>query len=1414
MQVRSMMMAVGASVLAALNCGAADMPYIYGAQYYRAPTPARENWDGDLANIRRKGFNTVKFWVQWRWSERREGEYYWDDLDELMRLADKHGLKVVLNLILDVMPEWVERDYPDSLMVDIDGRTVRATAPGWRQLGGYPGPCYSHIEMTKKRQRFTHAAYSHFKDAPALLAWDVWNEPERIAAHRTNDLVPALCFCASCKRDFRLWLARRYGKIERLNNVWGRCYTSFDAVEAPVDVRCISDFIDWRAFHRDVLHRDAVWRLDMLRKTDPSRHPHLHVVTATGAFSPAVAVDDFTLARSCEIFGSTMVNDPYACAAGVSAAQGRYYYNAEWHLNFGSIGSFQRVIGRDLFLYDQISQIGWGIKGCLFWQFRSEVLGTEAPAWGLVRPDGSDRPVVRHAEEFIKAFSPHADEYLRCRRPDARVLVWRSADNETFHYCRYNGVNRYHDGMSAWCSALYALNVPFLVCDTEMLESGAGASADVLVLPQAMYLRGRDVAAFQAFSKAGKTILAEMNVGAYDADKGRFSPVVPGFGLADEWGVREVEATSAIHLPAKEASCVSAEGTDDVSKALRSSGVRGDDYFSFDAVDGAKGLGAWDFAQLEAIGGEVLARFGGAPMAVCTTLASGGKVFYFGTQLGTAAAEKGDDEYLRHALAMALKSAGVPTDDAGGLHVDTLLDETGAERFAVLVNRSEKELPVRLPRGNWKELFGADMKTLRPKTAALYVKTGQPAPMEEAILWPSGKTELRALADSRIMSMPDGSVGVETGVKYRWPGMKMDFLDGECDLSGFGRVTVAVSNTTDRSLTVHLSIKGSLQQGTTPGGSVKLSPYSSGEIIVDLCNIPWALDSPLELNGMRGFPKSAGKGTSFDLRHTSSFHVFLNKCKEPSGFSIRRIAVSGSNKGQKLLSSKTFLPFVDRYGQFIHDDWPGKIHNDAELETARKRESDWLERNAASPIPDADKYGGWAGGPQLKATGFFRTEKVGGKWWLVDPDGRLFFSHGIDCVQLADASTGADAGTGVGFRESYFAWLPPKDDILFGCCWGQVAKPSSRDIYSDPAHVPYDTFNFSLANVIRKYGPQWRRSCADLTQARLRAWGINTIANWSDPAIYEMRKIPYTATFKTSGPAIDGCFGWWGKFPDPFTPEFTASAKKGAEAEARKSGADPWCIGWFVDNEIRCGNDDFDLGRAVLRSSARQPAKVAACEMLKRKYGSVAALGDAWGTSYATWDAFLAATNVPDEKLCGPDLLEIHRVVMARYFRTVRDAVKSAAPNRLYLGARLVWGRDIPYEESARYCDVVSINIYKRPPLRDLPPGSADKPIIVGEFHFGAFDRGMFHTGLVAVRDQDERAQCYREYLNACLDHPRYVGAHWFQWQDEALTGRADGENFQIGFVTVADSPYPELVQAARDIGSTMYRRRFASLKR
>ena len=41
----------------------------------------------------------------------------------------------------------------------------------------------------------------------------------------------------------------------------------------------------------------------------------------------------------------------------------------------------------------------------------------------------------------------------------------------------------------------------------------------------------------------------------------------------------------------------------------------------------------------------------------------------------------------------------------------------------------------------------------------------------------------------------------------------------------------------------------------------------------------------------------------------------------------------------------------------------------------------------------------------------------------------------------------------------------------------------------------------------------------------------------------------------------------------------------------------------------------------------------------------------------------------------------------------------------------------------------------------------------------------------------------YGHYVSEALEHPAVVGTHWFQYRDQMVTGRGDGENYQIGFV-------------------------------
>jgi len=71
----------------------------------------------------------------------------------------------------------------------------------------------------------------------------------------------------------------------------------------------------------------------------------------------------------------------------------------------------------------------------------------------------------------------------------------------------------------------------------------------------------------------------------------------------------------------------------------------------------------------------------------------------------------------------------------------------------------------------------------------------------------------------------------------------------------------------------------------------------------------------------------------------------------------------------------------------------------------------------------------------------------------------------------------------------------------------------------------------------------------------------------------------------------------------------------------------------------------------------------------------------------------------------------------------------------------------------------------------------------------------------------------YAAYVRSALRNPLIVGTHWFQYKDQATTGRGDGENYQIGFVDICDRPYGETIEASRSVGYDMYEYRLKTKK-
>jgi hypothetical protein len=550
-----------------------------------------------------------------------------------------------------------------------------------------------------------------------------------------------------------------------------------------------------------------------------------------------------------------------------------------------------------------------------------------------------------------------------------------------------------------------------------------------------------------------------------------------------------------------------------------------------------------------------------------------------------------------------------------------------------------------------------------------------------------------------------------------------------------------------------------------------------------------------KLFGMRGYPVTPGGPGTIDPKNITQLLLFVNKPDADHVFEVDDIRATGAYTPPtaSVTDADPFFPLIDTFGQYKHRDWPGKIHSLAELRGRREAEAKEL---AAQPGPKAwDKFGGWAAGPQLEASGFFRVEKYRGKWWLVNPEGRLFFSHGIDCVRALDT-------TPIEERAQWFEDFPG-DQTEF-----REFLSTGYALKGHYASRSPQCFSFAGANLARKYGPEWKKLYPEIIHDRLRSWGLNTIANWSDEATRLLRRTPYTDALSSRGAkSIEGSDGYWGKFPDVFDVGFAEGLRRSMAAKTGKSANDPWCLGYFSDNEMSWG-DDSSLALGALKSPPEQAAKKVFLADLKTKYSDIAQLNVAWETKHESWDALLQSREAPDKQKAHADLTAFYTRAAEQYFRTVRDAIKAGAPNQLYLGCRFAWVNDRAAVAAGKYCDVVSYNFYRRS-IADFKYPGGDKPLIIGEFHFGALDRGMFHTGLVPVASQDARAQAYKDYLLDAVRHPQFVGTHWFQWKDEPTTGRVyDEENYQIGFVDVADTPYRETIEASREVAATLYQRR------
>ena len=368
------------------------------------------------------------------------------------------------------------------------------------------------------------------------------------------------------------------------------------------------------------------------------------------------------------------------------------------------------------------------------------------------------------------------------------------------------------------------------------------------------------------------------------------------------------------------------------------------------------------------------------------------------------------------------------------------------------------------------------------------------------------------------------------------------------------------------------------------------------------------------------------------------------------------------------------------------------------------------------------KYGGDLDKKYDEGTGFFRVEKIGGRWWFIDPEGYLMYSYGKCNVRPGDS---LDA-----YKEAYAPY------------GGRVGWTEAQIDY-------YDGLNYN------SFGG-WAFLSRQMNEEQTKfVEGLNYRQD-----VFDSEKMKPVGAIFPHGVAIQyarpmggvqgsGVESFKGGVIPVFNPDFEERCSELVKNFVTPWKDNPYIMGWWSDNEINESSVMLDSALALNpQDEFFTYTHAAAWEWLRERTGKR--------------NASLYDVN---------DTLreEFREFVFDRYYQVMSKAFKTHAPNHLYLGTRhFQFAETSPgiFRAAERYCDVISINLYRHwtPDIVDTWAGYADAPILITEW----YARPEANVNLNALaggfvcKTSEECGKFYQHFALRLLEAKNVVGFHFF----------------------------------------------------
>ncbi|MHB8557699.1 MAG: Ig domain-containing protein [Candidatus Acidiferrales bacterium] len=268
-----------------------------------------------------------------------------------------------------------------------------------------------------------------------------------------------------------------------------------------------------------------------------------------------------------------------------------------------------------------------------------------------------------------------------------------------------------------------------------------------------------------------------------------------------------------------------------------------------------------------------------------------------------------------------------------------------------------------------------------------------------------------------------------------------------------------------------------------------------------------------------------------------------------------------------------------------------------------------------------DTYSGLVGAgctPTVGTAGYFGLAKVNNHWWFCDPQGNAFWSTAVESLDLQDGGPAYTAAVkrkyGAGTSFPWATWSSVSVQRLQSWGFNTIGAYANLNTFPDPIYGAAAGNSTKLPYV----------------------WSIQ-------PAAYGMRDFNIKDMMYGTSPVYQG---YRGRMPDLFDPNWTAEVNSQIANTFKIFGSNadnsPWLLGVgmdFVDyiygwRNSQAAHNGWVVAtmspvqewkpstleyQTVLFSDPVVHSKVDWSTWLQSKYGTIAALNQAWGSNYSSF---------------------------------------------------------------------------------------------------------------------------------------------------------------------------------------------------